>query len=179
MPSKNRETLLKIVVAAVVGLFLLDRLVLSPAIEHWKEQDRRLTTLRQKVSRGRELMRREKSLRDRWSEMTHSDLCEEGSAAENDVFQAISRWTRDSKISFSSLTPQWRSHDDLYDTFECRATAIGDQAALGRLIYELESDPLPARLEDCELTTRDAQGQQIGLALRFSFVRINPKGRKL
>ena len=179
MQSKNRETLLKIGVAAVVGLFLLDRMVLSPAIEHWKEQDLRLTTLRQKVSRGRDLIRREKSLRERWSEMTHRDLSEEGSAAENDVFQAISRWTRDSKISFSSLTTQWRSNNDIYDTFECRATAIGDQAALGRLIYELESDPLPARLEDCELMARDVQGQQIGLSLRFSFVRINPKGKKL
>ena len=91
MQSKNRETLLKIGVAAVVGLFLLDRMVLSPAIEHWKEQDLRLTTLRQKVSRGRDLIRREKSLRERWSEMTHRDLSEEGSAAENDVFQAIIR----------------------------------------------------------------------------------------
>jgi hypothetical protein len=81
-------------------------------------------------------------------------------------------------VNFSSLTPQWRGHDDGYDAFECRATATGDQAALGRLLYELETDPLPARIEECEITARDAQGKQIGLSLRFSFVRLRPDSKR-
>ena len=144
----------EIAVGLVVGLFVLDRAVLSPAAAHWKEQSERIASLSEKVKRG--------------------DL----SAAESDVFKAISRWARESRIGFTSLNPQWREHrDEGYDTYECRASATGDQAAIGRLLYEIETDALPARIEECEVTARDAQGKQLLLAARFSFIRINDAGR--
>lgn len=177
MQNKSREMMLKIAVGAVVGLFLLDRVVLGPATAAWKAQGERLTALRAKVQRGRQLLEREKSLQGRWAEMLRTDLPDDPSAAENEVFKAVSRWARDSRVNFTSLTPQWRNHESGYDTFECRATAVGDQASLGRLIYEIETDPLAARVEDCELTTRDPQGKQLGMSLRFSFVRIDEGGK--
>jgi hypothetical protein len=177
MQNDQRLIILKIAAGAVVGLFLLDRMVLSPAIAGWKAQTERLAELRQKVQRGRQLIEREKSLRDRWAEMQRTDLSEDGSAAENDVFKAIGRWARDSRVGFTSLTPQWRTHEEGYDTFEFRAAANGDQGSLAKLIYEIETDPLPARIEECELTGRDNQGQQVGLTLKFSFVRITDAGR--
>lgn len=173
MQSKRRETILKIAVGVVAGLFLLDWVILGPAVTAWKSQGVRLAQLREKVQRGRQLLEREKSLRGRWAEMLRTDLPEDASTAENEVFKALGRWARDSRTNFSSLTPQWRNHEEGYDTFECRATAAGDQASLGRLIYEVENDALPARVEECEITTRDAQGKQLGLSLRFSFVRIS------
>ena len=124
------------------------------------------------MTRGQQLLDREKSLRDRWAEMLRTDLGDDGPAAESDVFKAIGRWARDSHVTFTSLTPQWRKHEEGYDTFECRATATGDQAALSRLLYEIETDPLPARVEECEFNARDVKGKELGLSLRFSFVRI-------
>ncbi len=177
MSAKRRETLLKIAVGAVVGLFLLDRMVLSPAFAGWKAQSVRLAALQQKVKNGRQLTEREKSLRARWDEMQRANLPADMSSAENDVYKALARWTSESRVSFTSLTPQWRNHDEGYETFECRATAVGEQAALARLVYEIETDPLPARIEECEMTARDAQGRQLSLALRFSFVRIEEQGR--
>lgn len=173
MEIKSREWMLKAAVGVVVGLFLLDRMVLSPAIASWKKQSEKLNVMRQKVTRGRQLIEREKSIRGRWDEMQRTDLDHDSSAAENDVFKSLNRWARESHINFTSLTPQWRAHEDSgYDTFECRATATGDQASLGRLLYEIETDTLPARIEDCEMVTRDPQGKQLSLSLRFSFVRI-------
>ncbi len=180
LEGKSRETLLKIAVGVAAGLFLLDRMVLSPALTNWKTQSDRLVTLRDKVQRGRQLIEREKSIRARWDEMQRTDLNDDSSAAENDVFKALNRWARESRVNFTSLTPQWRAHEDAgFDTFECRATATGDQASLGRLVYEIETDPLPARVEECEMSTKDAKGQQLTLSLRFSFVRIGEAGRSV
>jgi hypothetical protein len=176
MLGKSRESLLKLIAIAVIGLFLLDRVILSPAIKNWKAQSERLSQLSEKVKRGQQLMEREKSLRARWDEMQQSDLPDDMSTAEGEVFKAIGRWTRDSRVTFTSLTPQWRSHDEGYDTFECRAAATGDQESLGRLIHEMETDPLPARIEECELSTRDNKGQQLGLSLRITFVSLNSRG---
>jgi hypothetical protein len=174
MPNKNRETLLKIGVGVVVGLFVLDRMVLGPAIAAWKAQGERLAEVRQKVERGRQLLERGKSIRGRWNDMRRADLADDHSEAENEVFQGIARWASASRVSFTNLTPQWQSHDDEgYDAFECRATATGSQESLGQLLYEIESDALPMRIEECELSTRDSKGQQLALSVRFSAVRIH------
>lgn len=176
MDPKRRETVLKVAVGAVVGLFLFDRVVLGPVTAGWKEQSDRISVLREKVTRGRTLVERQKSIRGRWAEMQRTDLPENASEAENEVFKAIARWTRESRISLASLTPQWKTQDN-YDVFECRASANGSQSAIGHFVHELESDPLPARLDECEITTRDAKGQQLSATLRFSFVRLN-EGKK-
>lgn len=178
MRNNRREALLKISVGAVVGLFLLDRMILTPAFASWKEQGERLTKLREQVQRGRQLVAREKSLRTRWDEMLRTDMPEDISVAENEVFQAISRWTLDSHVNFTNLTPQWRAGEGGCETFECRASATGDQATLGRLLYEIETDPLPAHVEECELSARDAKGTQLTMTMRFSFLRLVEGGKK-
>ena len=178
MQNNRRETLLKIGVGVVVGLFLLDRVVISPAMAGWTAQGERLAALRKDVQRGRQLIEREQSLRGRWEEMQRTDMADDISVAENDVFQAIARWTLDSHVNFTSLTKQSRAGDEGRDTFECRATAVGDQATLGKLLYEIETDPLPAHVEECELAARDAKGAQLTMTMRFSFVRIVEGGKK-
>ena len=176
MQGRSRETILKIVAFGAIGLFLFDRVILSPAMAAWKSQGERLAQLSEKVKRGRQLMERADSLRSRWDDMQQADLPDDLSTSEGEVFRAIGRWTREARVTFTSLTPQWRSHDEGFDTFECRAAVTGDQESLGRLLHEIETDPLPARIEECELSTRDNKGQQLGLSLRISFVALTPHG---
>ncbi|MBV9128250.1 MAG: hypothetical protein JO117_09210 [Verrucomicrobia bacterium] len=176
MKSSDRLMFLKIGAAAVVGLFLLDKIVLSPAIASWNDQSERIDALRKKVERGRQLVQREDAIRQRWAEMLHANLPADMSAAESDAFKALSRWVRDSGVALTSLTPQWQTHEEGYESFECRAAATGDQVSLGRFIYELEVDPMPVSLEECEITTRDARGAQLNMTARFSFVRLTTEG---
>jgi len=173
MNNERRQLLLKIGAAIVVGLFLLDRFVIGPAIHSWGEQSRRVAALQEKVQQGRKLCEREKTLRDHWDGMLQTNLPEDVSVAENAIFKAMDRWKSNSQIIITSLTPQWQNREEGYSTLECRVAATGNQAALGRFIYELESDTsLPVNLEECELTTRDARGAQITLTARVTFLRL-------
>ena len=56
MRIENRETYLKIGVGVVVGLFLLDRMILTPAGKSWTAQGERITVLEEKVTKGRRLL---------------------------------------------------------------------------------------------------------------------------
>ena len=175
MTSNRRQLLLKIGAIAIVGLYLLDLLVIEPAFAGWREQSTRITALRTKVERGRQLREREQTIRERWAGMLRANLSPEFSTAQNAAYQAISHWVSASHINLSSLTPQtqWQDHDEGYQTLECRIAATGSQAALGRFIYEMESDAgLPVNLEECELTTRDARGAQLSLTARITFLRL-------
>lgn len=172
MPIENRQTLLKVLTGAAFGLLLLDKAILTPATNAWKEQSAKISDLEQKVRHDRQLLQRDQQLRTRWAEMQRTDLAPEISVAESDAFKGIARWARESRVSITSLTPSWRTSDDEFDLYEVRAAITGTQASLGRFVYELEVDPLPVRLEDCEWTARDAKGQQLNGALRFTFIRL-------
>ncbi len=172
MKAEQRLNLLKLAAIGGVGLILLDRMVITPAIASWHEQGDRITELQAKVQHGEQLLRRQDAIRQRWSEMVAANLPNDLSAAENQVFKAVGRWARDSQINFTSLTPQWQTHDEGYETLECRAAATGNQASIGRFIYEMEADHMPVNLEECELATRDAHGALVNLTARFSFLRL-------
>lgn len=172
MRIENREAFLKIAVGLVVGLFLLDRMVLTPAGKAWTAQGERITALREKVTRGQRLLAQETQLRTRWDRMQHTDLDAEISAAEDQAYSGIAKWASASRINTNSLSPQWRTQDEDFDLFEFRASATGTQSSLGQFIYNLETDPLPVKLEECDLATRDAKGQQISGTMRFSFIRL-------
>lgn len=170
---KDRQMLLKLGAGAAFGLLLLDWVIIEPAISHWKEQSDRIDTIRQKVVHGRALKERAQSLRQRWEEMQRTDLPDDQSQAADDAQSAIGRWEADSRIAFTNFAPQWRAFEDQgYETYEIRAAASGDQASLARLIYDLETDKMPVRLSEWELTSRDSAGRVLNLSLRFSFVHL-------
>ncbi len=171
MEIKNREALLKIAVGVVCGIWLFDKLVLTPATNYWTSQGEQIDTLRRKVQNGRQLVQREASLRAHWAQMQRDQLPDDLSAAENSVIKAMGQWAKESRVNFTSYTSGHRKSDN-YETMDCRATATGDQASLGHLIYAMETDPLPIRMEECELAARDPKGQQLNLTLKFSLIRF-------
>jgi len=174
MNPNQRVRTLKIAAAAAVGLLIANAVLLEPALERWKDQSDRIVALRRDVAQGRQLLERATSIRQRWTGMQRSDLPEDVAGAETEVFKAVGRWGRDGRLTFTALNPQWRTHDDGYATLECRANATGDQTGIARFLYELENDPLPIRLESCEISANDKEGRRLTLAVRFTAVRLMP-----
>ena len=170
----DRTLLLKIVAGAAFGLWLLDWVIIEPAISGWNAQSERIDALQKKVDRGQNLLDREDRIRNLWAAMQRANLPGDNSTAEAAAFTAMNRWKADSGIALTSLTPNWQAHeDDGYDTFECRAAGTGDQVSIGHFLFDLGVDGLPCNLEECEISTRDAHGQQLTMTARFSFARVS------
>jgi hypothetical protein len=165
---ENRQKLLLIVAALAIGILAADRLVLTPLVRAWKDRSARITELRRSVTQGAQLLEREQTIRSRWHVMETNTLPTETSAAENTLLQAFDRWSEASRVSVTSLKPQWRPTDEDYVTLECRVDAAGSMSALSRFLFELENDPLALKVEALELSTRDNEGQQLQLAVQVS-----------
>jgi hypothetical protein len=173
MKAEERKALLWLGFYVVMGLLLLDTFVVEPFIGSWREQGDRIEAVRKKVDRGDQLVAREQATRARWADMVRANLPADDSVAQDAAYKSVSRWVADSGITLSSLSfSPWQTHDEGYETIECRVSANGDQASLGKFIYALEIDPVPVNLEECELTTRDAHGRQLGMTARFTFMRL-------
>jgi hypothetical protein len=172
MPIKNRQQVLVILVAVGAALLIGDRLVLSPLAAGWQARSKQIAELTKQVKQGSLLVSRDSVIRDRWDQMRNSTLPEDVSAAENEVLRAFERWSQESRISISSIKPQWKRAGDDYMTLECRADAFGSIEALTRFLYEVEKDPLALRVEAVEIAARDNDGQQLSVGLQVSGLQL-------
>ena len=168
MNLKNRQQLLAFVAIAGVAFLVADKLIIGPMWEGWKARSARISELKKSLSQGGVLLQRENAIRSRWDSMRTNTLPDNVSAAENEMLQAFERWSQDSRISVSSIKPQWKRAGDDYMTLECRADAFGSMQALTRFLYDVEKDPLALKVESVEITSRDNDGQQLSLALQVS-----------
>jgi hypothetical protein len=168
MKIENRQRLLTIVAGAVIALYAADKAVLEPLIASLKQRSTRITNLRQKLADERQLLQREKTLRSRWDFVRTNTLPDNPSLAEQQVFKAFDRWSQESRISITSITPQMKHDADEYSTIEFRVEASGNLASVSRFLYEIEKDPMALKLETTEISARDAEGQQLSLGLQVS-----------
>ena len=174
MKLNNRQQLLTVLALAAVAIWVSDKLILSPLVASWKDRAARIASLRQSVERGAGLLQREASIRRRWDGMRTNALPTEVSAAESRVLRSFDRWSEDSRISITSIKPQWKHDADDYLTLECRVDAAGSLATVTRFLYEIEKDPLALRIEAVEIGARDNDSQQLTLGLQLSGLLLNP-----
>jgi hypothetical protein len=175
MNISNRQKLLSILAITAIAIWLGDKMILTPLTNLWKTRNTRIAELNKSISQGNVLLGRSQSINSRWDQMRTNTLPAETSVAENEVLRAFERWSQDSRISITSIRPQWKRTADDYMTMECRADASGDIQALTRFLYDVEQDPMAFKVEIVEITSHDNNGRQLSLALQVSGLLLNPQ----
>ncbi|HEV8543314.1 MAG TPA: hypothetical protein VGR78_13045 [Verrucomicrobiae bacterium] len=168
MNVNNRQQLLLILAGAAIALLMGDRLVISPLTRTWKEHAQQIVELKKSIAQGDVLVARDRIIREQWDNMRTNTLPANLSAAQFEVVKAFDRWSEQSRISISSIKPQWKRNADDYMLLECRADGFGTIDTIARFLYEMEKDPLALRVESLEVTARDNNGQQLSLGLQVS-----------
>ncbi|MBM3875219.1 MAG: hypothetical protein FJ386_00650 [Verrucomicrobia bacterium] len=173
--AQKRQHLLALLAISVVALFAGDKLVVQPLTASWKARQARIAKLEKDVRAGSALLDRDRAMRDRWNTMRKGTLPKDRSAAEQQLLSAFDKWSREARISVSSVKPQWkRGATDDHSLLECRVDASGSLSSLSRFLYELEQDPMALKIEAVELSTRDTSGSQLALGLLVSGLRLSP-----
>lgn len=177
MNVKNREQLLIIVSITAVALLAGDKFVLSPLIASLKERAIQIVDLRKSVAHGKQVLERESFIERRWQDMKTNTLSNDVSVAENQMLKAFDRWSQDSRVSISSIKPQWKHSADDYQTLECRVDSFGTLSTLTRFLYNIEKDPLAIKVDAVEISSKDNSGSQLTLGLLVSGLSLNLKER--
>ena len=178
MKIKNRQQMLAIMAGAVVALFIADKVIIEPLMDSWKGRAKRIAELRKKVDDGRNLIRREQSLRSRWEQMSTNTLPNNPSLAEQQVLKAIDRWCQDSRVTPASLSSQWKHDSEDFMTVEYRVEATGTLPTVARFLHDIEKDPMALKLQAVEISSHDNNGQQLALGLQISGLVLTPPDQK-
>jgi hypothetical protein len=174
----NRQQLLAIGAIAIVGLFVLDKIVITPLGNLWSKRADNIRALRKDIIAGDAILKRESVLRSTWNQMRANTLPNDPSLAEQNVLQAFDRWSRETGITITSISPQWKHDSDDYMTLECRVDASGTISTVPRFIHDIEKDPMAFKLESLEITARDNDGQQLAVGLQVSGLVLTPQQKK-
>lgn len=174
MNPQNRQRTLIIAVAVLATLFLGDKLIVTPLLQSWKDRSAKIIDLRKQVDQGDTLVARSAIIRGRWESMSTNTLPAEASTAESRVLKAFDQWAQQSRISLTSIKPQWKRSADDHATLECRVDGFGSLSTITRFLYEVEKDPLALKVDLVELSARDNEGKQVTLGLLVSGLQIAP-----
>ncbi|HAV61103.1 MAG TPA: hypothetical protein DCY13_01900 [Verrucomicrobiales bacterium] len=175
MNPAQRQQLLLILAGAVVGLFLVDRLVFTPLAAGWRERSETIAGLRESIEKGRLMIDREEFTRRAWNDLRKNTLPASVSHAEKTLLEAFDQWSRDSRVTVSSIKPQWkRGANEDYSLLECRVDASGDLERLAKFLHAVERSDMALRIESVELTARDSDGQNLAMGLMVSGLRLQP-----
>ena len=91
-----------------VALFAADKLVITPMTDAWQARARQVDKLRKQIGEGKGVIAREDYTRRRWNEMRKGTLPMNASQAEQEILGAFDKWSRDARISVTSVRPQWK-----------------------------------------------------------------------
>jgi Tfp pilus assembly protein PilO len=168
MKIKDRKQLLTIAAVAVVAIFLADRLVLTPLGNAWTDRNKRIDALSKKVADGKQLVSRERAVRHRWEQMRTNTFPQNQSQAEQQLLRGFDQWAKDSGITLTSLSQQWKYDAEDFRTLQCRVEGAGNLKAISRFLYEMEKSPTALKLDNLEITAHDNEGQQLTVSMQVS-----------
>ena len=177
MGFRQREKILIIAALVCMGIFLGDRLVLTPLGRIWSRRSARIGELKKSVEKGGLLVERRADVEKRWKEITDAGLPDDPSIVEERILTRVHEWESQSGLNLTSLRPRWREPDLESKKLELRLTGSGSLESITRFLFEVEADPLPLRVEDLGLTARDKRGAILEFNLKFSSLILKEKSQ--
>ncbi|MCX7014872.1 MAG: GspMb/PilO family protein [Candidatus Sumerlaeota bacterium] len=174
---KQRQRLMLIVAACLIGAFASDRLVFTPQWTAWNARAARIAQLEQDLSRGRDQAARRAELVRRWREMEKRSLPASPAAAEDLILKSVGQWAKECRLDLSSVKPRppaegGRDTKNACPRLGFRASARGSIQAIAQFLWRLESAPLPLHVDEIEIAARDkgkgGASDELSLDIQFN-----------
>jgi hypothetical protein len=173
MNVKNRQQLLTIAAALVIAFWLGDKVLFTPLVASWKSRSVEMARLEKSIRQGSLMLDRERVIHENWNGMITNTLPAVQSEAEGRVLKAFDTWSDQSRISVTSIKPQWKISGEDYMTMDCRVDAFGNLDSITRFLHSIESDPMALKIDMVELSARDKDGATVTLGLQVSGLVLN------
>ena len=164
----KREKYIAIGVGAAMAILLLDSYVLSPFVERHRKINEGMDNVTAQIARAGKLVKQEKELKPVWARITTMGLKPASSEAESQAENAVQELIRDSGLSLTAIKPDRPSVDGQFEVVGIHATATGRMGAIGKLVWALETTPIPMRIVDLVVTPQKEGTDQLQVQVTVS-----------
>jgi Type II secretion system (T2SS), protein M subtype b len=175
----KREQQLGIGVGAIVALAAGWYFMLSPYIDRRAEISDKQADTDTKLQDARTLFRKQTKLRAEWSKMKAGGLKSDPSEADSQVQHALRDWSQECGISNLSVKRERDTTERNFLAVSFHLTGSGSQSAVAKLLWAIETAPMPLRVDEVQLMPRQKEGvDDLQLQLTLSTLCLNPEAEK-
>ena len=170
MQLSHRERIIFIIVAALAGVFVLDRIVVTPAWQWRQDLADRRETIVDEVHTAAMLIDQNPIFEEHWNTMTRHGLLATGSDAEGQAYHAVRDWAQASGLSLESINPERVISGSTLPTIVFRTTGTGPMRAVADFLKRLDASPFALRIEQLQIAARREGEDDLTLELRLSTI---------
>jgi hypothetical protein len=167
MMMSQRERLILFALALVAGLLVADRLAFSPYMEWRTDMITRRDAERRQLLDDRALLDRERRLRGMLTRMGGANATDTA-AVEGKVLNLTHDWAQQAGLGIGSFHRVRLSDSREFSTIAFQVSATGSMAGIAKLLYAVESAPIPLRVEDVQLNPRGDSGEELTIQMLVS-----------
>lgn len=168
MVLSKRERIIFWTTLSVISLLVLDRLVVTPAMDKLDAISQQKSDLELDVHEMGELLRQRKPMAQRWQTMQDTGLTDGPSAAESYVFRALNEWENQCRIDLTAITPQRATAVEGLQEVSFSIAGKGTLETVSEFLWLLEQAEMPVKITNLTLGSTNASGQEMTLTLKIS-----------
>lgn len=172
----NREQLLLILTGSVIGLYILLKMVIDPALEYRNELYDQEGDLSVQVAEVDGLINAMPDLNDRWRDMRKDGgLNMDQVEAEAHVRRAISDWARQTGVQPEMVNPMPVDAEDKLPRLPFRVTLTGRMRSISAFLDQIEQAEFPIRVHGISISSRTEGKDELAVTLQMSTLFIPEK----
>lgn len=171
----KRERTIAIVTGAAVGIFALDRYVLTPYQVERSAVAAEKREVLDDMGDTERLFVREKLKKRRFREMLAGGLKSDPAETEEQLLNAVQSWAQEAGVNLTNTKPERVNRNDRVQVVKLRAIGTGTTAAVSRLLWKLETANIPLKVEDLQLGSRRDGVDDLSVTLTVSTIWVTPE----
>ena len=179
MILSQRERYLAIGAAGLLGLVLIQVMVISPYLSRRDAIATELTSTRGDVDHLEMLYSQQQRLKKVWNEMNAGGLSNSPSDAESLLQQALDEWAQECDVNVSQLKYERTNQEGKFLQISFHLTGAGPLSTMSRLLWRLETTPMPLRITEVQITPRKEGLDDLQLQLDVSTLCRIPDAEKV
>ncbi|MBM4027390.1 MAG: hypothetical protein FJ280_18585 [Planctomycetes bacterium] len=161
MGLSKRERLIVLLTILSVGALAGDRLVRAPIAN-------RLGALRNDRDQALAQVEKAKILLQQREQVARKTVLWNDAEAESGVARALERWSREARLTLTSVTPDRMAGDKGVREIVFVVAGKGPLDALAWFLYQVETSDLPLKVKSMQIGSASEAGDSMSLELRLS-----------
>ncbi|HEY7087385.1 MAG TPA: hypothetical protein VH518_04800 [Tepidisphaeraceae bacterium] len=190
MTLSKREKVIGIAVGAVVGLFALDRLAVSPLMAEREDLLTQIESAENSRNQAKSLIQSKPVLDRQLADIVSRGLTQDQSQAESQLLNNLREWGQEAGLDIATLKPSGaplavikpggkpNEKEKAFLRITCRATGTGGMQQVGRFIFRIQTSSIPVRITDLSINSRKEGTDDLELNLGLSTIFLAPDAAK-
>ncbi|MDB5172411.1 MAG: hypothetical protein JWO87_873 [Phycisphaerales bacterium] len=175
MVFSKREQQLGIIVGVAVALAAGYYFVVKPYTDRLATVSGQQKDTEEKLKAARTLFEQRIELRTQFKKMVAGGLKSDRSEADSQVQHALRDWSQECGLRTLSVKPERETTERNFLALSFHLTGSGSQASIAKLIWAIETAPMPMRVDEVQLSPQKEGMDDLQLQLTVSTLCLNPE----